>query len=307
MKVVTSLILTAVVGGVWSAVPAAAQPMGTFRWQLQPYCNVIILSVVQQGGQYQLDGIDNQCGRQSASVRGMAFPNPNGTIGFGLTIVTAPGGTPVHVDAMLGLPSLNGTWRDSAGNSGNFIFGAGIPGGGPRPVLPGGLAPGSVTTIQIAPAAVTHANLAADAVSGANIANGSVTTADLAAPPALAGHLSSYSNVPLTSTPQAVRSVTLEIPTTGTVVANAAGLFALANSTSVDGGWCSITTGSAMDEGSYLLVQEWSPDALTYAPFGGTRFFSVTPGTFTVRLLCITFSGTAVVHVPTLNALFIPG
>ena len=140
MKVFRSLVLTVVAGGFWSAAPAAAQPLGSFQWQLQPYCNVITLAVVQQGGQYQLDGTDNQCGpAQAASVRGMAFQNLNGTIGLGLTIVTAPGGTPVHVDATITFPGLNGTWRDSAGNTGNFIFGAGIPGGGPRPVPTAGL------------------------------------------------------------------------------------------------------------------------------------------------------------------------
>ena len=102
----------------------------------------------------------------------MAFQNLNGSIGFGLTVVTAPGGTPVHVGATISVPGLNGTWRDSAGNSGNFIFGGGIPGGGPRPVPTGGLAPASVTTIQIAPGAVT-AQIAAKASSGQYV-NGSV-------------------------------------------------------------------------------------------------------------------------------------
>jgi len=135
-----------------AAMPAAAQPLGSFRWQLQPYCNVITVAVVQQGGQYQLDGLDDQCGAAvQASVVGLAFQNPNGSIGFGLNIVTAPGGTPVHVDATISIATLSGTWRDSSGNSGTFIFtpGAGVP-GAPRPVLPGGIAPLSITNIQIA-------------------------------------------------------------------------------------------------------------------------------------------------------------
>lgn len=45
----------------WLAVPATAQPLGTFRWQLQPYCNVLTLNVVQ-GGVYTLDGTDDRCG-----------------------------------------------------------------------------------------------------------------------------------------------------------------------------------------------------------------------------------------------------
>ena len=36
--------------------PAAAQNLGTFRWQLQPYGSVLNLTVVQQGSIYLLDG-----------------------------------------------------------------------------------------------------------------------------------------------------------------------------------------------------------------------------------------------------------
>jgi hypothetical protein len=124
------------------ALPAAAgaQTLGTFRWQLQPYCNIVSLTVIQQGGQYTLDGTDDQCtAQQKASVRGMAFLNPNGTIGFGLTIVTTPGGAPVHVDATISMSTLSGTWTDSAGNDGTFVYtpALGVPGGSPRPATAG--------------------------------------------------------------------------------------------------------------------------------------------------------------------------
>lgn len=117
------------------AASAAAQPLGTFQFQLLPYCNVISVSIVQQGGQYQLDGTDNQCGAgPRASVTGLAFPNPSGLLGFGFTIVTAPGGAPVHVDADLNLATFIGSWRDSAGHQGTFplLFGAPTA-GAPRP------------------------------------------------------------------------------------------------------------------------------------------------------------------------------
>lgn len=120
--------------------------VGTFRWQLQPYCNVLNVTVVQLGGQYQVDGVDDQCGgARAASVIGRAFPNVDGSIGFGLTTVTTPGGTPIHVDATVSPSTLSGTWRDSAGHQGTFTFTAGTPvSGPPRPVPPGGLAPGTV-------------------------------------------------------------------------------------------------------------------------------------------------------------------
>ena len=158
-------VVSAVVLG---ATAAEAQTLGTFRWQLQPFCNVLTVAVVQQGGQYQVDGTDDQCGAaQQASVVGRAFPNPDGSIGFGLTTVTTTNATAIHIDARLSVATLGGTWRDSAGNSGTFAFtpGAGT-GGNPRPVPAGGIAPGTITGAQIAAGSITAAQLSPTAVAG---------------------------------------------------------------------------------------------------------------------------------------------
>ena len=97
---------------------ADAQTLGTFRWQLQPFCNVISVTVVQQGAQYHVDGTDDQCGAaRQASVVGRAFPNPDGSIGFGLTTVTTSGAAPIHLDARLSVATLGGSWTDSAGRT----------------------------------------------------------------------------------------------------------------------------------------------------------------------------------------------
>lgn len=70
-----------------------AQPLGAFRWQLQPFCNVITVNATQNGAVYTLDGFDDQCGaQQRAPLAGTATPNPDGTIGFDLHGVTVPGG-----------------------------------------------------------------------------------------------------------------------------------------------------------------------------------------------------------------------
>ena len=84
---------------------AAAQPLGTFRWQ-QPYCNILTLLPTANGPVFRLEGFDNQCGGARAAVIGMAVVNANGTIGFGLTVVTAPGAAPLHVDVSLDLSTL---------------------------------------------------------------------------------------------------------------------------------------------------------------------------------------------------------
>jgi Chaperone of endosialidase len=151
---------------------AAAQPIGTFSWQLQPFCNVVTVNVTQNGGVYTLDGFDNQCGAgQRAPLVGLATPNPDGTIGLGLNIVTVPGGLAVHVDARLTLATLGGSWSDSAGNSGTFVFNG--PGGGsprPSPTIPAfTIASGSIGAAQLAPGAVGSAAVADGAIGAADV------------------------------------------------------------------------------------------------------------------------------------------
>lgn len=117
---------------------AWAQPLGTFRWQQQPYCNIFALNVIGEGGNYTLDGTDDLCGAtQKASVSGLAFLNPDGTVGFDLTIVTRPDANPLHITATINLVTLGGTWRDTNGNNGTLAFTPGVgSGGSPRPVTP---------------------------------------------------------------------------------------------------------------------------------------------------------------------------
>lgn len=118
-----------------AARPLAAQPVGTYHWQLQPYCNVLTLTIVQEGTLYRLEGSDDLCGAARVGLAtGLAVGNADGTIGFGLTIVDAPTATPVHVSASLTLKTLGGAWRDSLGHAGTLAFVAG-PGaaGEPRP------------------------------------------------------------------------------------------------------------------------------------------------------------------------------
>ena len=114
---------------------APAQTIGTVRWQMQPYCNVVALNIVQYGTIFTLDGTDDQCGvAKAASAIGTAFFNPDGTIGLGINIVLAPGASTVHVSAQIAL-SGNGTWIDSFGNSGTFVLTLGPGAGSPRPTL----------------------------------------------------------------------------------------------------------------------------------------------------------------------------
>lgn len=131
-----------------NTVSASAQTLGVFRWQMQPFCNVVSLTVTQQGGIYTLDGTDDQCGVAPAAATGEAFLRAGGEVGLGFTVIASPGGSPVHVDATVSLTGLSGTWRDSSGRQGGFAFtpGAGS-GGSPRPVT--GLGRGAVDSAQV--------------------------------------------------------------------------------------------------------------------------------------------------------------
>ncbi len=130
-------VALAVAAIVVTATTVQAQTLGTFRWQLEPYCNIVTVTVTQVGATYRLEGTDDQCGGGAvpASAIGTAFLNPDGTIGLGLTIVAAPGGTPMPVSASIALATLSGTWRDANGLAGTFTFTAGAgTGGSPRPL-----------------------------------------------------------------------------------------------------------------------------------------------------------------------------
>ncbi len=286
---------------------AFAQPVGTYRWQAQPFCNVIEVAVTQQDGVFTLDGTDDLCGAaERASVFGTAFLNPVGTVGFGITVVTAPGAAPVHLSASIVLSSLNGTWRDSAGNSGSWIFtpASGI-GGSPRPVPSGGLAPGSVTTIQLAAAAVGAGQIAPNAVSGANVVDGSLTTADMLDAPR-AAFASGIQVIALTTTPAVVRAITMVAPTAGRIIVNASGSFEFTGA-GADGARCSLTLGTNLDFTKAFAAQE-AVNAMNVVSFASTQGFNVSAGSTTVNLVCDAVGGGTVnMRNSSVTGLFVSG
>lgn len=114
---------------------ASAQVIGTFRWGLEPFCNVLTLTAEQRGSVFLLNGFDEPCGGSlRLPVQGVAVPQSNGTTTLGLTVLRLPGGAPVNLEAAINLPSVSGTWRDSAGSSGAFKFDPTSTPGSPRPL-----------------------------------------------------------------------------------------------------------------------------------------------------------------------------
>lgn len=114
---------------------ASAQVIGTFRWQTEPYCNVLTLTIAQNGGVFTLNGFDEPCGgHPRLPAHGVAVPQPNGSITFGLSILSLPGGAPVNLEAGITLAAVSGIWRDSAGGTGALTFNPVGTSGSPRPL-----------------------------------------------------------------------------------------------------------------------------------------------------------------------------
>ena len=117
-----SVVMAFVTVGVLTAVSTAqAHPVGTFNWQLQPYCNVITLTVVQEGGVVHFDGSDDQCGAaRPISAVGDRVPGSLQFDSHRAHFVTTNGGTIGGrrcTDTTVSFATVSGTWR-SIGQTG---------------------------------------------------------------------------------------------------------------------------------------------------------------------------------------------
>lgn len=140
----------AVVG---TATPVAAQNIGTFPFALQPFCNIVTLTVTQEGNTYRLAGWDDACGAtQRQPVHGTIAPNLDGTLHISFS-ATRPNGIAVETSVRnFAVGPYTGNWTDSAGNAGTTgIIGlSAAPGtGGARPGPVSNVPSNSVTTINI--------------------------------------------------------------------------------------------------------------------------------------------------------------
>jgi hypothetical protein len=259
------------------AVSALAQPIGTFRWQIRPYCNIITVNVTQQSGIYTLDGTDDRCGAdQAASIVGIAHLTGSGLVGLGLTSVL-PGGTAVHTEATISFASASGTWRDSVGNSGPFVFtpGSGIA-GAPRPIPAGGIAAASILNLH----------LANNAVTGANIVDASITSVDISDNVRVAFTGGDDDSIILSTADTIVRSVIVNAPAAGKVIVNASGSFVFLTLAGPDSARCEITTATTINNDNSMRAGEMAGDSMSFVPFSTTRGFNVPAGSTTFNLVC---------------------
>jgi hypothetical protein len=162
---------------------ASAQTLGTFSWQVVPYCNVVYFSVSIDGPSLRLIGYDDQCGAARLPAAGTATLRADGLYGFTFSVMTTTG-LVSHVASAINLSSLSGPWSDSSGATGTLVFNPTLPASGnhrPPPRLPGSaLASGAITSTHIADGAVGAPQIATGAIGTAEIAAGAVGTSELA-------------------------------------------------------------------------------------------------------------------------------
>ena len=303
------LVLAAVLSAIAS--DAAAQSLGTFTWQLQPYCNRLTVNVTQDGAIYTLDGFDDQCGApQRAPLVGMATPNPDGTVGLGFHIATSPGGRAVSVEARISLATVGGPWTDGAGNSGTLVLN-GTAAGSPRPAptVPGTvITAGSLPGTAIANGAVGTAQIAANAVTSAQIANEPGVNATFTEPLLAL----------LPSTVHSVAFAGLRVPADGFVRLDVTGNW-VASLAGIDAANCQLQKGAstAIVAGQpYFRLNDnnTATSASGRSSFSAHRVVPVlaadnppTPGTGqSFRLVCVLASGAVALEDVFLSATYFP-
>jgi len=289
--------LTVFVLSLMTPVPAAAQVFGTFSWQMQPYCNVVALTLVNTPAGFTLQGTDAQCGAaDKAGAFGIASFNTAGNVTLNFTIVTAPAGKPVHVSAIVSPATGSGTWTDSAGNSGTFALSGAVPGLPPRPLPPSGLAIATVTGRELAP----------ETIRGINVENGSLTVADIGDAPRATSVEGTQNSTLVVGNNTNVRQITLTVPAAGRVIVTVSARVA-ALSTGNDVADCSLTRGAVVEPGFRTTAGETAalPPSVFF-PLSLTRGFEVTSGPFTARLVCQSSVGLINVQDAAMTAMFFP-
>jgi hypothetical protein len=124
-----SLMMTAL-AALAALANAALGEAQTLRFQLQPLCDKVTLTLVPSPSKSVIGivGYDDNCGENPRSpVHGTAVLNPDGGISIGYTTslpVSVYGRTDVGLQTNVEWPADSnvGFWTDDDGNSGKFVF-----------------------------------------------------------------------------------------------------------------------------------------------------------------------------------------
>jgi len=112
----------------FTPIPAEAQTqtLGTFSWQMEPYCNTLTLTVVQDQAGIRLQGTEDLCEAIYApqAVEGSAVLDATGVARVGLNTGVAGGSSleGTRIFASIDTATLNGSWADDAGRTGALVW-----------------------------------------------------------------------------------------------------------------------------------------------------------------------------------------
>jgi hypothetical protein len=272
-----------------------AQVIGTFSWRTQPYCNIVTVTVIQQGGVYQLVGADNLCGTGTAPITGTAVPTGAG-VAFGFSAALPTGGT-AHLSATISLATLSGTWTDADGNTGSFAFGspaAGSPRPPPAPTT-------AITVNQFAPSVYAGSGSATTLARSDHDHDTryyTKTEDDNRRP--LLGFGDSVMFVDITNS-TVVTSVPLVAPVAGTIIAH--GVTTILDGTGIEYS-CSLSLAGVFD---LNYSQYAAPQPGLAGVIATVRHFPVPAGSHTVSLVCDSSgSGNGFAARPKLSVVFHP-
>ncbi len=122
------IVLCLSVLGAGLSAPVAAQPVqpvviGTFHWQLQPFCSTVSVTVIQEGAQFRVQGTESCAPNDfSRSVYGTALLDGQGWVYLSLStprLQNSLDGTSVY--AWFQLATLSGGWQDDGGRTGSLV------------------------------------------------------------------------------------------------------------------------------------------------------------------------------------------
>ncbi|WP_141398082.1 hypothetical protein [Nitrosomonas ureae] len=103
----------------------AQQVLGTFKWNLYPFCNILTVTVTKHDISYTAIGEENHCGIYTSPVRGSfveQFRNDMPAISGSFTLESSIFFSRILIFIENIDEGLNGVWQDTSGNSGNLIF-----------------------------------------------------------------------------------------------------------------------------------------------------------------------------------------
>lgn len=135
MSSIPSVLFAVSLVALGSAEAWAQQPLGPFRWRIEPYCNIVTLTASTRGDVLTLDGFDEPGdGSPRLPLHGVAVVQPDGTVTLGLSVLQVPGGAPANLHVTIALPPGSGTWFDGAGHTGVFAMNPAAATGSSRPL-----------------------------------------------------------------------------------------------------------------------------------------------------------------------------